>query len=159
VLRHTGRRQLLTMRRRPSSRGDRGSSAIELSIVAPVVVLLIFSTVQFALWLYGRNVALAAAREGVSQLRLAARAAGPAAEDSTETKVKGYATQVGGQSLLHPAVRARYNPTSGRVVVTVKGDVVTLVPGWTFTVTRQATGEIERFEGDTGDAAGPGDVP
>jgi Flp pilus assembly protein TadG len=129
-------------------RGDRGSSAIELSIVAPVVVLLIFSTVQFALWLYGRNVALAAAREGVSQLRLASADNGPAAEDKTESDVARYARTVGGESLLNPDVTADYNDREGRAVVTVKGDVVTLVPLWTFHVARTATGEIERFEQD-----------
>jgi Flp pilus assembly protein TadG len=133
------------------TRDDRGSSALELSIVAPVVILMIFSTVQFALWLYGRNVALASAREGVSKLRVAADAnGGGVAEDATEQDVESYATQVGGESLLHPVATAHYSQQSGRVDVTVTGDVVTLVPGWTFHVTRTATGEIERFEGDTG---------
>jgi Flp pilus assembly protein TadG len=136
------------MSRRGIARDDRGVSAIELSIVAPVVILLIFSTVQFALWLYGRNVALESAREGVSRLRLAAEADGASAEGRTERDTEGYAAAVGGESLLHPGAKASYDPDSGRVRVTVTGDVVTLLPLWSFHVTRTATGEIERFEED-----------
>jgi Flp pilus assembly protein TadG len=134
---------------RRGNRGkDRGASAIELSLVAPVVLLLIFSTVQFALWLYGRNVALQSAREGVSRLRLAAAADAAASEARTETEVESYAVAVGRESLLDPAAEATYDADSGRVRVTVTGRVVSLVPGWSFTVTRTATGEVERFEED-----------
>jgi Flp pilus assembly protein TadG len=134
--------------RRAAERGDRGASAIELSIVAPVILLLIFFTVQVALWLYGRNVALQAAREGVSTLRLVGENEDiPAAESRTETDTEAYATEVGAQSLLKPLATARFNVTTGRVRVTVSGHVVSLV-GLDLTVTRSATGEVERFEGD-----------
>jgi Flp pilus assembly protein TadG len=130
------------------ARGDRGTSAIELSIVAPIVVLLIFSTVQFALWLYGRNVALQAAREGVSRLRLADESDAASSVDRTEKDTEAYAAQVGRESLLDPAAAATYDARSGRVRVTVTGRVVSLVPAFSFRVTRTATGEIERFEED-----------
>jgi Flp pilus assembly protein TadG len=131
-----------------AERGDRGASAIELSIVAPVILLLIFFTVQVALWLYGRNVALQAAREGVSTLRLVGETEDiPAAESRTETNTEAYATKVGAQSLLDPLATAHFNGATGRVRVTVTGHVVSLV-GLNLTVTRSATGEVERFEGD-----------
>jgi Flp pilus assembly protein TadG len=134
--------------RRAAERDDRGASAIELSIVAPVILLLIFFTVQVALWLYGRNVALQAAREGVSTLRLVGETEDiPGAESRTETDTEAYATQVGAQSLLKPQATARFNAGTGRVRVTVTGHVVSLV-GLDLTVTRTATGEVERFEGD-----------
>jgi Flp pilus assembly protein TadG len=134
--------------RRAAERGDRGASAIELSIVAPVILLLIFFTVQVALWLYGRNVALQAAREGVSTLRLVGENEDiPAAESRTEADTEAYATKVGAQSLLKPLATARFNETTGRVRVTVTGHVVSLV-GLDLTVSRSATGEIERFEED-----------
>lgn len=129
-------------------RGDRGASAIELSLVAPVVLLLIFATVQFALWLYGRNVALQSAREGVSRLRLVASAEAATSEAATEREVESYAAAVGRESLLDPVATATYDDRTGRVRVTVTGRVVSLVPGWGFTVTRTATGEVERFEED-----------
>jgi Flp pilus assembly protein TadG len=133
---------------RAAERNDRGASAIELSIVAPVILLLIFFTVQVALWLYGRNVALQAAREGVSTLRLVGEDQDiPAAESRTETDTEAYATQVGAQSLLKPLATAHFNSATGRVRVTVTGHVVSLV-GLDLTVRRSATGEVERFEGD-----------
>jgi Flp pilus assembly protein TadG len=135
-------------RRRAATRDDRGASAIELSIVAPAVVLLIFFTVQVALWLYGRNVALEAAREGVSTLRLVDETSDmAAAEDRTEHDTEAYATTVGGQSLLKPIVTAHYDAASGRVRVTVTSEVVSLI-GLDLPVSRSATGEIERFEED-----------
>jgi Flp pilus assembly protein TadG len=135
-------------RHRAATRDDRGASAIELSIVAPAVMLLIFFTVQVALWLYGRNVALEAAREGVSTLRLVDETSDiAAAEDRTEHDTEAYATKVGGQSLLTPLATAKYDAASGRVSVKVTGVVVSLV-GLHLPVTRSATGEIERFEQD-----------
>ena len=116
--------------------------------MAPVVLLLIFSTVQFALWLYGRNVALQAAREGVSRLRLVDGAGAATGTDRTERETEAYARTVGRESLLDPDASATYDGERGRVRVTVTGRVVTLVPGFTFTATRTATGEIERFEED-----------
>jgi Flp pilus assembly protein TadG len=138
------------MRGRAAGRNDRGASAIELSIVAPVVLLLIFFTVQVALWLYGRSVALAAAREGVSTLRLADDRDVPAVEAQTAKDTESYAVKVGGQSLLQPKAVAVYNTTTGRVKVTVTGHVVSLV-GLDLSVSRTATGEIERFSEDVDD--------
>jgi Flp pilus assembly protein TadG len=135
------------MRTRAADKSDRGASAIELSIVAPVVLLLIFFTVQFALWLYGRNVALAAAREGVSTLRLVDENHADAAEVQTARDTESYAGKVGGQSLLQPKATAVYDAQTGRVRVTVTGHVVSLI-GLDLSVTRTATGEVERFEED-----------
>ena len=43
-----------------------------MAIIAPGFLFLIFFSIQAALYMYGRAVATQAAREGVSQLRLAA---------------------------------------------------------------------------------------
>lgn len=136
------------MFRRVARSDDRGVSAIELSIVAPVIVLLIFSTVQFALWLYGRNVALQSAREGVSRLRLADDSDPAGSEDRAERETESFAREVGRESLLDAKADATYNADTGRVRVTVTGHVVSLVPSFTMNVTRTATGEVERFEDD-----------
>ena len=56
-----------TLRRR---RSERGVSTLELAILAPAILTLIFLSIQTALWLYGRSVALNAAEEGRSRLRL-----------------------------------------------------------------------------------------
>ncbi len=130
-------------------RADGGASAIELAVVTPALLLLIFFTVQLALWLYGRNVALQAAREGVSQLRLvSADSDVNEARRGVERSVERYAATIGRESLAGPVAGSAYDDPPGRVVVTVSGRVISLVPGLTLTVSQRADGEIERFEAD-----------
>nr|MDT0666757.1 pilus assembly protein [Micromonospora sp. DSM 115978] len=122
-------------------RDDRGVSSLELAIVTPAVLLLIFFIVQVALWWYGRNVALQAAREGVSQLRLVQPTDDvEAAQVAVEDSVVDFAATLGQESLLGPAADSVYDPDEGRVSVTVTGDVVSLVPGLTLSVSQQAYG-------------------
>jgi Flp pilus assembly protein TadG len=139
------------------SRRDEGASAVELSIVAPALLLLIFAILQFGLWFYGRNVALQAAREGVSTLRLARfddPSFNPDAElDRVETAVMRYADQLGQQALLDATADAEYVDGGERVRVRVTGRAVRLVPGLTLRIDRTVTGERERFEPDR--PAGP----
>ncbi len=131
-------------------RNDRGSSALELSIVAPALLFLIFFMVQAALWLYGRNVALQSAREGVSQLRLVQPTANiAAANQSAQDHTTRFARQVGGETLIGATATSAYNTNgSGRVRVTVEGRTVSLLPGVTLHVTQTASGEIEQFDPD-----------
>src|SRR5438105_319317 len=75
---------------------DRGASAIELAIVAPALLLLIFVMIQVGLWLYARNVAQQSAREGVSYLRnVIDGAAAASAMSAAEIKARNYAVAVG----------------------------------------------------------------
>ena len=53
--------------RRPG--GDRGSSAVELVILTPVLLALIWLIIQYALYYQGRQVALAAAQIGARVAR------------------------------------------------------------------------------------------
>lgn len=136
--------------RRP--RGDRGASALELSIVAPGLLLLIFFSIQAGLFFYGRAVAVQAAREGVSQLRTAQRAALAAdVQAQIEEGIEAYALAVGREALTEPEAVGTYDAETGRVTMTVTGTTITLVPGITLTATGFAAGEIERFEGDESD--------
>jgi Flp pilus assembly protein TadG len=131
-------------------RDDRGSSALELSILAPALLFLIFFMIQAALWLYGRNVALQAAREGVSQLRLVQQTDNiDAANQRVQTDTASFARQVGGETLIGANATATYNQNgSGRVQVTVNGRAVSLLPGVTLHVQQTASGEIEQFDAD-----------
>lgn len=130
-------------------RGDRGASALELTFVAPGLLLFIFFSIQAGLYFYGRAVAEQAAREGVSKLRLAqteAICAGIGAD--VEAAVEAYAAAVGRETLLDPKATTACPDTDGKVSVTVEGRVITLVPGLNLRVTQRVFGEIERFEGD-----------
>ena len=135
--------------RRRAARTDSGASALEMAFIAPVLILIIFFAIQAALFFYGRNVAIQAAREGVSQLRLAQDEATYEAQradivDHTQT----FAQTVGHEALTGAVATPTYDDAGGRVSMTVTGKVITLVPGLDLTVTEQAAGPIERFEGD-----------
>lgn len=130
-------------------RGHRGASALELTLVAPGLLVFIFLTIQAGLYFYGRAVAEQAAREGVSKLRLAqTEQLSDAVRADVQTAVEAYAVAVGRETLLQPEATTTYDAESGKVSVTVTGDVITLVPGLDLTITQQVFGEIERFEGN-----------
>lgn len=130
-------------------RADGGASALELSIVAPAVLVLIFFAIQAGLYFYGRTVAVQAAREGVSQLRLAQtpQIAADVQED-IEEGIESYALALGREALLDPQATGTYDENAGTVSMTVTGTTITIVPGLTLTATGAASGEIERFEVD-----------
>jgi len=130
-------------------RTDRGASAIELAIVAPTLLLLIFFSIQAGLFYYGRVVAQQAAREGVSVLRLAQNeriADGVRAQ--IQDNVEGYSRAVGRETLLDPTATSTYDDLDGTVSVTVTGQVISLVPGLDLTVRQRVDGTVERFDRD-----------
>lgn len=133
-------------------RTQRGASAIELSIVAPLFLLLIFTLIQGALLLYARNIALSAAREGASDVRLfQPDEYGPGIEAALSGKIERYVSTVGNQTMVNTEPAIRYNPGgNGRVTVTVRGEAISLIPGIDLKVERSASMEIEQFEPDMG---------
>jgi len=137
-------------RQRLTRGSERGASALELAILAPTIMALIFVSIQTALFLYGRSVALNAAQEGVSRLRLVQPPVySPAVGEKVRTDIESYANQLGGTTLQHAAVAPpAYNNPEGMVSFTVSGDTVSLVPGLKLHVERTATGPIEQFEAD-----------
>ncbi|WP_101653177.1 TadE family protein [Brevibacterium ihuae] len=146
-------RRSVIRRARELGRGDRGASAIELAFLGPVLIVIIFFSIQAGLYFYGRNIAVQAAREGLSQLRLfpdaeSYAAGSPAVLEYTET----FAQRLGGESLMGPEVVSDYDAETGEVTVQVTGTVITLVPGLDLRATGEASGQIERFESDTGAA-------
>lgn len=137
--------------RRRRLRGEGGASALELTFVAPALLLFLFFSIQAGLYFYGRVVAEQAAREGVSKLRLAQTTG--ISDDiraDVQTAVEAYASAVGRETLLDPEATTTYDVVDGKVSVTVRGSVITLVPGLDLRVTQRVFGEIERFEGDGG---------
>ncbi len=133
-------------------RDERAVSAIEMSIVAPAFLLLVFTAVQASLWFYGRNVAMSAAREGASHLRLAAV--------STETDPGGYESVAEQTALQYMQVvgmlsgpyvaEASYDEGADTATVTAGGTVIDLIPGWDLEVERTLTVHVERFRPDEG---------
>lgn len=121
-----------------------------------MLLVFVFLMIQAGLFFYGRAVAEQAAREGVSKLRLAQTdQLSDAVRADVQTAVEAYAVAVGRETLLQPEASTTYDAVTGKVSVTVTGDVITLVPGLDLSITQRVFGEIERFEGNVADAGRP----
>jgi Flp pilus assembly protein TadG len=144
-----GRRRLGALLRRGD---DGGVSSIELAVIAPSLLLLIFVVIQAALLFYARAVGLQSAREGVSQLRLYGQDQGTACtqqESKTEQSTTLYANSVGSGALtsVHVTAYCHYNPDGSTVTVHVTGQAVSLI-GLTLHVDERAFGRVEQFQDD-----------
>lgn len=133
----TGLRRLL--------RDDRGSSAIELAVLAPALLILTMIVIQFALWFQAREAALAAAQEGAREARLIAVSGDLSA---WETKVTGYTLNyyngLGTKILTDVTVTPIDDTADGIAGVTVSGHLNSLLNafgGMTVTVTVQGPRE------------------
>lgn len=118
------------------SRGQTGSSTTELVLLMPVVFLLVLLIVQFGLWLHARQVATAAAQDGLTaaQMELGTSVAG-------RERAERFAAEGGG--LREVQIDAVRNATSARV--TVAAVTPTVLPGMTWNVSVVAEGPVERW--------------
>lgn len=132
--------------RRP--RDEKAASTLEMAIIAPVFLLLIFGIIEFGLWMYARNVVTLSAREGASYLRVSGTVDDPAGwEGAAEETAEAYARQVG----LITSVDAV--ATSGEEQATVRVCAHYIHPAGLLSdseVCQTVTVEIEQFEPDPG---------
>jgi Flp pilus assembly protein TadG len=127
-------------RGRGPSRPDRGSATLELVIVFPVLLLIIFTVVQASLFFYARSLALAAAQEGVR----AARAENAHLPDGV-TRARAFLTSTAGDSLLTPTVSSN-GSSATQIRIRVTGRSLSVLPGVPgLSVSQEATGPKERF--------------
>jgi Flp pilus assembly protein TadG len=142
------RRGMAALRAVTSS--DRGSSAVELAVLAPAFLMVIMLIIQFGLWFNARQVALAAAQAGA---RVARAEAGVNTlnwqRDATTTAsnyFRGLNTHLLGTVTAMPVTGTQQGtPVVG---ITVSGPLGYSVFGWfgaTWTVTQTVTGPVECF--------------
>lgn len=122
----------------PRSEPDAGYSVLEAAIVLPVVFVLLMVIVQWAIVWHARNVAEAAAQEG---LRTAE--AYTATAEAGRADTVNYLTQVAPHALPDPTVNVTRGPTT--VTVSVHARVMTLIPFGHFSVDETVSGPIETF--------------
>jgi Flp pilus assembly protein TadG len=118
---------------------QRGSVTIEMVILFPVVLGLLFAAVQTGLWFHARNIALTSAQEGarVAAMYESSSAAGRAA-------AVDFATTAGGKN---PRVTVASDATT--TTVSVQVDAPNMVP-WLIPVmpiSQAATMPLERITG------------
>ncbi len=123
---------------RRSSRAERGSAAVELVLLTPLLMVCVLIVVQFALWQHARHVLLAAAQEGAR----AARAQGATAEDG-RLRAEHYIGQIGPDLVAAPVIEVDRDLEA--VTVRIRGQAVNIVPGVPLLVTATSAGPVERF--------------
>ena len=124
---------------------ERGTSAVEFVIVAPVFLLLIFTIVEAGLFFHARDTAQSSAREGVSALRLAGSNADPSSYIAYARQIAAdFATEIGNLSDVQTS--ASIDPASGRVSVTVTGNAV--MPLGTLSITQTSWATLEQWRPD-----------
>lgn len=123
-------------RRNRAGRSDAGITTVELSVVAPLLIIWIMLVVQGALWWHAKQVADAAVAEAVDVAQLS---------DNTAADGEAAALDWLAQSGNLTNTSVSVDRSADRVTVTVQGDAPQLVPGWDWGVTAQAEGPVERF--------------
>ena len=123
-------------------RGDGGGGTLELTVLFPVVLLFFFGVIQGALYFHGRNVAMAAAEQGVR----AARADGQTDRPGTATsRARAFLADTGELDNL-TALRITPDIAARTVRVTVTAKTISLLPGVPGPrISQTASGVIERF--------------
>ncbi|WP_413804339.1 TadE family protein [Streptomyces sp. OE57] len=120
--------------------GDRGDASVQMAIVFPFVIVLTIAVVQASMWYYARQIALAAARDGVAAGRT--YRAGPS--DAAD-RARQVLDRTAGDSLRGATV-ATVGSTGERIRVQVHGTAPSLLPLIPdLPVTQSASGPVERF--------------
>ena len=118
---------------------DRGDTAIQMAIIFPFVLLATIAVIQASLWYYARQIALTAAREGLSTAR--AYQSSPADGAARARDVLG---RTAGDSLRSYRVAA--GSDGQRVRVQVSGTALSMIPGVPgLQVSQSASGPVERW--------------
>lgn len=121
--------------------GQRGSATVELAVLFPAFLALVFGGVQVAQWYHVRSLCLAAADSGVQ----AGRKAG-AGEADAGRAASGFLARAGAGTAEDPTVStAGSTATQVRVQVSATAPRVLPLPGLSMRVTQSAQGVRERF--------------
>jgi Flp pilus assembly protein TadG len=118
--------------------GDRGGAAVELAIIWPALLVLIFGAVQAATYFTARTVALTAAQTAVTVERAYDAETGDG-RAAAEVFLDGAGDWLSGVQVSEP----RY--TADGVSYTVTGNALSLVPGTSWRISQTAHGTLERF--------------
>jgi Flp pilus assembly protein TadG len=125
---------------------DRGASAIELAILAPMLLALIWLTIQYALYYQGRQVALAAAQIGARVAREEA-ATVPTWQADAVAQAEKYYNGLG-TKVLGNGIQATATSNGNDVQVTVIGQAASILFGLPLPIHETAGGPIECFRPD-----------
>ncbi|MER7416848.1 TadE family protein [Micromonospora peucetia] len=123
-----------------SGGADRGANPVELAVAMPVVLLLLFASIQTAAWFVARSTALNAAQSAVNAQRL--HQAPPGAGEDRATR---FLRAAGGWLVDWDDPAPSCRSTATEVTCTVRGRSLSVVPGVSFPVHQTAHGTVERW--------------
>ena len=119
--------------------GERGSVTLGLAVVFPACLALVLLVVEAALVFHARDIAQAAAQEGLRQARLYDGSA-----IGGQRRAEDFLAQTGGGDLLDGS-EVLVSRDGESVRVEVRGHALSLLPGLRPTVAAVAAGPVERF--------------
>lgn len=127
--------------------GDRGSSAVELVLLTPALMLAVFVIVQAALYMHARHIVTAAAQHGARIARTNDISTATGISDA-RTATLDYLHTVGGDMTSRSDVSVSRDATTATVVV--HADAISILPGLHLSVTASSRGPLEQFVPATG---------
>jgi len=133
-------------RLRAVARRDEGTSAVELAVLAPALMLICMLILQFGLWFNARQAALAAAQAGARVAREQA-ASNPDWAGAAQAAAAQYYTSLNSSLLGKLTARASGNARTN-VFVTVRGPLGYSIFGFfglNLTISATAGGPVECF--------------
>lgn len=134
--------QLRHGRRLVVARDDSGNSTLEMAVLFPAMLLMIFGVIQGALHYYARNVAAGAASEGVVAGSVVSGSPGGAARAADE-----FIEAAGAGMLTDTRVTVSRSATT--ITVTVTGHAVNVLPGvLTPAISQTVSGAVEGTSGN-----------
>jgi Flp pilus assembly protein TadG len=137
---------------RSTPEAERGSSAIELVLVTPLMILLVFGLIQAGLVWNARHVVSSAAQHGAREARTATALAPAisstaeldgATQEQLQRSTLSFLRQTGGRGLTDATVTVRRDGSF--VTVTVSGTTLGVLPGTRVRVSAASRTPLEGF--------------
>ncbi|MET8352915.1 MULTISPECIES: TadE/TadG family type IV pilus assembly protein [unclassified Micromonospora] len=118
---------------------ERGANPVELAVVMPLILVLLFASLQVAAVFLARSTALNAAQSGVNAQRLY-----DAPDDAGVASATRFLNATGGWLVGWAKTGPSCVTTDTEVTCTVRGRSLSVVPGVDFAVRQTAHGTVER---------------
>lgn len=143
-----------------AARSDSGITTLQVLIMFPVVMLIVGIAMQEALNYFAREVALAAAQDGVNAIRFNGTTDELQARGIAKDAVNKFLTENNNSFFINPSLYAtaklpvitppgRNNETT-EITVELRGGSISLIPGLSVSVDEQSWGFVETFSNGGG---------
>jgi Flp pilus assembly protein TadG len=121
-------------------RDARGAAAVDMAVLFPVTLFMVFAIIQFGVWYHASDIAKAAAQEGVRAARIEGGTAQAGADRAGQVLDQNARTLISGRRVTP------YRDTDvARVEVTGSCIRVLPIPGLVIRVRGVAESPVERF--------------